>query len=280
MKLHLFYGVIPVLVTVTLFACFEPQEGCLDATATNFDAGADKDCCCEYPNLILEFRQRFGSENFDPGKVYLSSANKPFYLRGAGFYCSGFEATQQGNTYGVTDTITLRTYNTTGTETTRERFRDDYTLIRSAGQIDNKAGLFVTEGSFEALRFRLGLDALAQRVAAPLAPAGHPLAIQSTDTLWHSYPPGYAVARVVVQRDTAAANPTRDTLDFTAQDLGEIYIGKTNAAFTKKTGYDFRLILTVDYQKLLEGVDWTKGDKSAWKSRIVQNLVQSFDVSQ
>ena len=42
-------------VVLSLTACFEPQEGCTDIAATNFDASADENCtdCCTYPKLQL-----------------------------------------------------------------------------------------------------------------------------------------------------------------------------------------------------------------------------------
>ncbi|MBK8499803.1 MAG: hypothetical protein IPL52_13545 [Flavobacteriales bacterium] len=45
-----------VSVAVALPAC-KKKEGCTDPTATNYDADADKDCCCEYastPSNVIE----------------------------------------------------------------------------------------------------------------------------------------------------------------------------------------------------------------------------------
>lgn len=260
-------------------ACFDPKQGCLDAAATNFDAAADEDCCCEYPNLVLEFRQRFGTDPFDPNKVYLSTANKPFYLRGTSFYFSDFEVLRGNEVFSVPDTLTLRAFAPTGKDTLRELYQNDFALARSSGQIDSKIGRFRTDGTFDGVRFRLGLNDNAQRVIAPLAPAGHPLAIQ-TDSLWYGRATGYVFAQLVVQRDTASANAVRDTLAFTAADIGAFIIEKKGTTFTKRVGYDFRLILIADYQMLLDGVDWSKGDKNTWKSQVVQNLSKAFSVTQ
>lgn len=267
------------LASLSLEACFDPKEGCLDATATNFDAAADEDCCCEYPNLVLEFRQRFGADPFDPNQAYLDAAGLPFYLRGASFYFSDFQVLRGSEVFLVPDTLTLNAFSPSGNDTIRERYQNDFALARSSGQIDNKIGGFRANGVFDDVRFRLGLNDDAQRVIAPLAPAGHPLSIQ-VDSLWHGRTAGYVFAQLVVQRDTAAGNALRDTLAFNAADIGAFFIEKKGATFSKETGYDFRLILTADYQRLLEGVDWSKGDKNTWKSQVVKNLSKAFDVSQ
>ena len=70
------------------------------------------------------------------------------------------------------------------------------------------------------------------------------------------------------------------SLAFTASDIGAFFIEKKGATFSKKLGYDFRLILTADYQGLLEGVIWSKGDKNTWTSQILKNLSTAFSVSQ
>ena len=52
-----------LLYLLSLTSCFEPQEGCLDISAVNFDASADKDCdksgcACIYPKLQVAVDQR------------------------------------------------------------------------------------------------------------------------------------------------------------------------------------------------------------------------------
>lgn len=261
-----------------LTACFDPQEGCLDAAAVNFDATADDDCCCEYPNLVVEFRQSFGAPPYNPSAVYSIGGGKPFFLRGAAFYFSDFQLSRGTDTFQVLDTITLRAFTTNGQGTERILQRDDATLVRALGDINNDAGTFLENGVFDGVRFRIGLGEPARRTVASLVATGHPLGSQ-TDSLWDWDLRRYTFARLVVQRDTAGGSTgATDTLDLGQNDLGDLFLTRANAAYTKRTGYDLRLILELDYEQLLKGVDWTKGDKNTWKAQIAQNMQGAFRV--
>ena len=74
-----------ILLAGCLFCCTETDDGCLDATARNFDVTADDDCCivaeeccCTYPDLQLNlaYKQKaadtlsVSSSNFKLGTFY------------------------------------------------------------------------------------------------------------------------------------------------------------------------------------------------------------------
>ena len=117
----------------------------------------------------------------------------------------------------------------------------------------------------------------AQRVVPRLAPVGHPLRTQA-DSLWHGRAAGFVFVQVIVARDTISGTQP-DTLALTQADL-PAFLFESNGAFVHETGYDFTLKLTADHKKLLEGIDWTTGDISAWKARIAANMSSAFSVSQ
>lgn len=265
-------------VIMCLTACFEPQEGCQDIAATNFDASADKDCddCCTYPALQLEVVQRYDTLTFLENRPYEAANGQWFILKSVSLYLSDFQLFQNGESAVVSDTVGLRTYAPTGSDTLREIFTDDFVLVRRTPLL-NEVGTFRNDGVFDRVRFRIGLDAGAQRIIPRLAPAGHPLRIQ-TDSLWYGPDRGFVFAQVIVARDTLLGT-IPDTLALTQADLPDFFL-EANGTFVHETGYDFNLKLNADYKKLLEGIDWTTGDISAWKTRIVANIPAAFSVSQ
>ncbi len=267
-----------VLVLLIQSACFEPASGCLDIEATNFDASADKDCCCEYPQLILDVVQNYGAGSFQENKPYPApyDTNHLFKLNSIVFYLSEFQLIQNGQTYTVSDSVQLRAFGANVQDTVTNPFIDDFLLIRRLS-LSNNVGTFRQNGNFDAARFRLGLSAATGRVIAPLAPAGHPLRTQ-TDSLWFGPAAGYVFARIVLTRDTFSTT-IPDTISLTRADLGDFFL-QSNGAVQHTTGADFRLRLLTDYQALMTGVNLTVHDISAWKTQIIANLTNVFSVSQ
>lgn len=255
-------------------ACFEPREGCLDIAATNFDAGADKDCCCEYPKLVLTINQVYDSLLFRNDSLYPDGSGHWFRIKSAAFYLSEFQLFQNGTSFRVSDTITLKTF--AGSDTSSHLFTNDFLLVRRT-PVEYTVGTFRQDGQFEEVNFRLGLSADAQKVVPSKAPANHPLSAQ-TDSLWRGQSAGFAFLQLVVVRDSAAATQP-DTLRFLEADLGQPVIG-ASGQFVHPTGYNFPLVLKVDYQKMFEGVNWTTHDIPAWKMKILSNLPNTFVVSQ
>jgi hypothetical protein len=272
-------SIILLALALTFASCFEPQEGCLDIEATNFDASADKDCCCEYPQLIIEALHRYGVDSiqYRPDSLYVNDADQVFRIKNVAFYFSGIELFQGGALLTVSDTAQLQTFDAATGDTVKTPFTDDFLLIRRT-PVDNSVGDFRPAGTFEKVRLRLGLNADAQRVIPRLAPSGSPLRIQG-DSLWHGPDKGFVFFQAVVVRDSMQAT-VPDTISLLGTDLPDFFIEQTGLFEHASGGFDFRLRLRIDYKKMFEGIDWTTGDITAWKSRIVANLPDVFSVSQ
>lgn len=263
------------LMLATVFtACFEPKEGCLDISATNFDAGADKDCCCEYPKLVLTVNQVYDTLLFRSDELYPDASGHLFRIKSVAFYLSDFQLFQNGELFRVSDTLTLNTF--LGSDTSSQLFINDFQLVRRT-PVEYPVGTFQQDGNFEEVSFRFGLSEDAQKVIPSKAPTGHPLAAQA-DSLWRGQSNGFVFLQAVVVRDSMSATPP-DTLRFLQSDLGLPFIGATGL-FVHPTGYNFPLVLTVDYQKMFEGINWSIHDITAWKTQVIANLPSTFNVSQ
>lgn len=259
-----------------LTGCYEPKEGCLDVRAVNFDVSADIDCCCEFPALKVEVLQRFDSLVWLPDQVYTNALGQPFRLQHVALYLSGFEFGRNGMLYGVEDSLLFKVWDPGSADTLERRLRDDIILVRRSPS-EYTVGQFSESGAFESLRFRVGAGADARDVIPELAPNGHPLRPQA-ENLWLGRDTSYAALRLVVVRDTLSGT-LPDTLYFTRQDFDNPVIEETRT-FNHQTGYDFRVRLTIDYARLLQGVDWQNGDKTVWKNTIANNLSATFSLSQ
>jgi len=78
-----------LLISLSLLpACYEPQSGCLDNEALNYDLDADNPCsdCCEYPSLVLDVQHRFITDSTTAGiipgsSVHLDDFGNPFRIK-------------------------------------------------------------------------------------------------------------------------------------------------------------------------------------------------------
>lgn len=266
---------ILALCLCALSACFEPRDGCLDIEATNFDAAADKNCCCAYPLLNLTLLPRYDTLVWKPDTAYQYAPGKWFRLKQAVFYLSDFQLTQAGMAFPVSDTLSLKTWGT-GNDTVPLTFTNDFQLVRRTATNYN-VGTFRPSGLFETIRFRIGLADAANRTIPALAPEGHALRSQP-EGLWLGRDTGYVALKLVFTRDTFSST-VPDTLRFFRPDFSNLLLEK-DGPFTHESGYDLKLKLTVDYREIFRDVDLSSGDISAWKTQIIANLPQIFHVSQ
>jgi hypothetical protein len=263
-----------LLFALCLTACFEPKEGCLDIAATNFDAAADKDCCCAYPKLVLTVNQVFDTLLFRNDSLYEASNGHLFRIKSVAFYLSDFQLFQNGVVHSVSDTLRLHTF--LGPDTSTLRFTNDFQLVRRT-PVNYVVGTFRQDANFEQVSIRLGLSKEAQKVIPSKTTVDHPLSPQP-DSLWRGQTNGFVFLQAVVVRDSMGATQP-DTLRFLQSDLGQRFI-EASGLYVHPTGYDFHLVLKADYKQLFEGVNWSIHDILAWKVAIVSNMTNAFSVSQ
>ncbi len=275
-KLSCYFSFKSVLLfscLLTFSACFEPREGCLDIAAINFNAAADRDCCCRYPDLIVTADQVYDTLFFLRDSLYKGANGHLFRIKSIVFYLSEFELYKAAEVFQIGDMVDLKTYDAASNDTITKTFIDDFTLVRRS-PLENEVGSFREDGYFDKIRFRLGLPLEAEAVIPALAPSNHPLSPQKENLAQN----GYVFLQAIVVRDSMAATAP-DTIRIGRADLGDFFI-EGSGNFQHKTGYNFPMILHADWEKLFQGIVWTTHDISAWKSQIVVNLPSVFSVSQ
>ena len=103
---------------LTFWSCYEPEEGCLDPDATNYDVNADNDCdgCCNLPTYGILMSFLMDGESYVSGDSFLVSSDGirvedfHFFISDVSFLDvdgNRIEFEDQFNIYGVDGTGTL-----------------------------------------------------------------------------------------------------------------------------------------------------------------------------
>jgi hypothetical protein len=251
---------------IFLGACQEPTEGCLDIRAVNFNVAADKDCqttsCqCIYPNLVASLSYLGGTKNLSFDSTYSLNGQKIRFIQ-AQMYLSGFQLVRNDNTVAkAIDSFDL------ARATDTIRLLNDYALVGKNIGFDFKIGAFNAIGQFAKLRFRIGLDALAQTADPRKMPTSHPLSIRA-DSMYITAEKKYIAHKVIIAKGV----DFKDTLRLTITDTTALELTKP---LQITEGFDVRLLLKIDYLKFFEGVNFSDSENLI-RSKIVSNSKNAF----
>jgi hypothetical protein len=260
------------IISFSLSNCYEPKEGCLDIEAVNFDVGADDSCCCVYPKLILSVEQNFDNLVYLPNKEFEWESGKFLRIKSIVFYLSDFTLTRNSEVYTPTDSLDFKVW----PDSSITRLVNDFALIRRETG-DYPLGTYRESGNFDGFNFTFGLNEVDNKIISTKIVGTSALKPQA-EKLWLNETDGYAFARIELQQDTFADTKI-DTLYLSRPDFQKISLNFAGDYY-HKSGYDFKILLKVDFKKWFEGTNLPTNDISALKSKIMSNLSSSFDVSQ
>lgn len=274
MPIRLYMLVTGLIIALTASSCYEPQQGCLDVRAVNYYAGADENCCCRYPKLILSSNQLYDTLLFRLDSLYPADNGQLFRIKNIVFYISDVELGKAGETVRTSDSLQFRLFNAVQNDTLRQWLRDDATLIRRS-PLDNQVATFSEDGYFDRIKFRIGLSDNLNSVIPALTPVSHPLYTQKENLHGNN---GYVFLRAVIVRNSDPALAP-DTIDLTIADIPDLFV-ESQGDFYHELGRDFRLTLNADWSRLFDGIDLSDYDIPQWKIRMASNLKDVFSVSQ
>ncbi|MEM6262181.1 MAG: MbnP family protein [Bacteroidota bacterium] len=212
-----------------------PEIGCTDPNAVNYNANAEPGGDCTYPSLRLHFHGKMGSEDFESGKAFAVNG-KNVKITTMNFYASNIRLMDDaGNMTNMFDT----------------------TLLVKSSQMMYDLGQ-INKGHGHMLMFDIGVsEDLNGGMAKPPAdyPTGHPLGLQAPSMAW-SWMMGYIFLRMDGQTDLNGDGTYEDA------ELTQFHLG-TNALKTPVTvmvhsdlDQENNVInIDVDYMKLFEGLD-------------------------
>lgn len=271
-----------VLVVISLNGCYEPKEGCLDASATNFDANADEPCldCCTFPTLKLNVLHKVVLPDTTLNLVYNDSAYTVdgvnyFRINEILFYISNLKLRQtDGTLVGVEDSLQLKVPQNPG-DTTSIYVENNFILIDRRNFQAYSIGNFKKSGNFEGIQFTLGIEGPANHADPSQLPDSSPLSIQEDSLYWNT-DLGYIFNRIAFFRDTIAA----DTIPVIVE------IGTENAlrtvdlegTFSTREGFNVTVVLQVDYLQWFKNVEVKTDGPQQVATKVLDNIANSFSL--
>lgn len=275
-----------IALILTISACYEPIEGCLDVTAKNFQVDADLECpddCCIYPSLKLVLQHRVGTLGNSVSIRYLDSIytdvqRQPFRLEHMQYYLSNFTLhTTAGDEVKVSDRLTVQSYNTDGS-LTENQLIDDFLLINPSFSTSLTVGELRTPGEFEAVSFSLGLEELANRTDTSSVEEGHPLGAID-DPMFLDKDQGFAFLKASILRDTLAADTIPTTVLVSGADQRLDYFIPFGQPFDLNPGFNINITLHINYATWLNAIEDVRNDSPAIiANKIVSGMSQSLSL--
>ena len=211
---RIYLSALAILLYTCIFyfgACTEPEEGCIDVLASNFELDTDIDCCrdedeeccCTFPSLTLNLIYKLNEmdtlgdamTNFRLGEFYalengLDSIRVDSFL----FFVSKVEGVEDNNT----DTLrVLETFNVTELNAEGESevmsFQDNIALINMQS-FQFILGTYRSEIDINQVNFNIGLDETIAEINPSDVQSDHPLSNEYA-TLFNSISMRYMTGR-------------------------------------------------------------------------------------
>jgi hypothetical protein len=259
-----------------LSACYQPQTGCLDPNATNFDVNADRDTgACVYPLLRLKIAHLHDTTGLSFDSIYTNDLAQQYRIRDVAYYMSGFAFPQGLQTYTLIDTFHAhQPISTTSLDSTPITPTSDIGLIRR-NVINLNIGSFKDVGVFDGIKAEFGLRNELVRILPGSVRVGFPLRTQP-EMLYDSTQRQYQFARIIFERLTNGATTSTDTVWLGKEQwpTGAPTIAAT-VPLTHEAGYDFEVKMAIDYAKWFAQTDLTQ-PILAIKGKIAIGIPDSF----
>jgi hypothetical protein len=275
-------NLIPLFLILSLTACYEEREGCLDIEATNYDFSADVNVTddCQYPSLQLVINHVY-SINPDSTEifrlqdsVYLDQNGHPFTIADLRFYISNLRLlSSDGTVFGVEEDLTI--YTTTTGDTIQQQIEDNFAIASPGFSQTYTIGTLRESFTLSGIQFTVGVESPANDANPALMPSNHPLSLQD-GSLYFSADSGYVFNYISLFRDTTAADTIPEILRIgTSSNLKTIELDTQSI---KNNGVDFTITLQVDYQKWFEAIDVASDANEVLIEKIVSGLTESFSL--
>jgi len=265
-------------------ACYEAVEGCLDVAAKNFTVDADFDCpddCCTYPSLKLILNHRVGGpDNSDPIKyldsIYTDAQRQVFRLQMMQYYLSNFNLVRtDGTLIPIVDQLAVQSYDDAG-NLSDNTLTDDFLLINPSFSRSLTVGEIRESGTIEAVQFKLGLEELANRTDTSSVEEDHPLG-SIDEPMFIDPAEGYTFIKTAILRDTLSTDTIPTIVSVSgAANLIE-YSFPFGQQFELDPGFNITLTLHIDYATWLNAIDDIKNDTAEEiATKIVSGMSQAF----
>ena len=273
-------NLLALLLILSLSACFDPEEGCLDVEADNFELSADIDCTgdaetscvCTYPSISLQIDQVFDKSSFVANQIYQTSTGEFIRITDIQFYISDIQLVlANGEVSATLDTITL-TINE-GDQVKNNISSDDFQLITSGSQQISSLITSDKSGAFSQLQFSVGIKTPESTTNPTLLNNdSHVLAIDSM----YLEEEGYIFNRISVQPDTSSTDNLLIQLTEN-EGLPRIILDLTDVS--KLPGKDISIeTLQINHAKWFDGINFADDTQDEVRRKIVTNTTNVFSI--
>ncbi len=273
-------GLLLCTISLMLMHCNDPQEGCLDVNAKNYEVSADDPCddCCQYPTFTVSYIHQYDSTILHVDSIYRNELNQRFQVHDFSYFLTDFQLIggQDGtNIVDIIDTDTLQLYNATDTAITVANF----SLVTPNTRSD-VLGLLGGSGMIDSLKFYIG-------IALPADSLLHPdlrVILQQIELrkqyLRDSNPD--VIYQVVIATDSLGI-PT-ETLNFVAEKFS---LGQSPFIYQEITlpytidiikSIDYSITLSIDYKKWFTGLDLMEQTNDEMRNRILDSIPGSIKI--
>lgn len=271
-------------LVLSLPACYEEVEGCLDVAAKNFTVDADFNCpddCCSYPSLKLILDHRVGGpDNSDPIKyldsIYTDAQRQVFRLQMMQYFLSNFNLVRtDGTLIPIVDQLAVQSYDDAG-NLSDNTLTDDFLLINPSFSRSLTVGEIRESGTIEAVQFKLGLDELPNRTDTSSVEVDHPLG-SIDERMFIDPTEGYTFIKTALLRDTLSTDTIPTIVSVSgAANLIE-YSFPFGQQFELDPGFNITLTLHIDYATWLNAIEDIKNDTAEEiATKIVSGMSQAF----
>jgi hypothetical protein len=278
-KMHRWTWLLFVL-PLLLPSCFEPERGCLDNEALNYALDADQPCsdCCEYPSLVLDVQHRYIKDSVEQGvlpaaTVHEDDFGQPFFFKSVRFFVNNVHLfNAEGTPFEVEEELPLVVIE--GNRVRLDTVEDNFALVDVSNLSDYTLGTIRGGGQFDNLRFDFGLADPASKANIDEVPVGHPL---DEPELYLSEEEGYVFFKMELYRDTSQLG--LDSVSVQIDRTASLPTFNFPINFFLNPGFNTEVILRINYADLLAGVNVRTDTAEEIYQKIVNNLANSFLVT-
>ncbi len=166
---------------LSLPACYENVEGCLDPAAINYDLAADEACsanaCCNYPSLRFALTTTWGGEPLVSDSFYQDAFSNRFQLSRLRYYFSEIGVVNTaGDILYPMDSLEMGI--ASNGDTLFSNRSNNLALFTSRSSASRSLGVLASAPEATAFTALLGLGEAYQAVLPATLPTNHPLYFQ------------------------------------------------------------------------------------------------------
>lgn len=168
-------SILLFIMASSIVSCYEPESGCLDLLANNYDVSSDKACddCCTYPSFVIQMNHSIGDTSFSFGDTLTNNIGSSFTFLNQKFYLSDWTYTMSdGKMFKSRDSISLEISD-------NEIFvKKDITIIRQ-NQSSATNHTYKREGTLTNINFTQGLPNYLNSITSDVAEEYSPLSFDN-----------------------------------------------------------------------------------------------------